>query len=123
MVALVGAESQNTAMPHAIFSSPQVAGAGYTEKELKEKGIPYTKAVYPYIRTAMGEAIEDRDGFVNLLASKEGKILGCHTIGRAARRNPSRTVILQRHVIRTSVRAMSRAGRSAGGKPRAQSIG
>jgi len=73
-----------TAMPHAIFSSPQVAGAGYTEKELKEKGIPYTKAVYPYIRTAMGEAIEDRDGFVNLLASKEGKILGCHIIGSHA---------------------------------------
>lgn len=73
-----------TAMPHAIFSSPQVAGAGYTEQELKVKGIPYTKAVYPYIRTAMGEAIEDRDGFVKLLASKEGKILGCHIIGSHA---------------------------------------
>jgi dihydrolipoamide dehydrogenase len=73
-----------TAMPHAIFSSPQVAGAGYTEQELKSKGIPYTKAVYTYIRTAMGEAIEDRDGFVKLLASREGKILGCHIIGSQA---------------------------------------
>lgn len=26
-----------TAMPHAIFSSPQIAGAGYTEQELKAK--------------------------------------------------------------------------------------
>jgi len=73
-----------TAMPHAIFSSPQIAGAGYTEQELKEKYIPHTKGVYPYIRTAMGEAIEDRDGFVKLLASKEGKILGCHIIGSHA---------------------------------------
>jgi dihydrolipoamide dehydrogenase len=72
------------AMPHAIFSSPQVAGAGYTEQELKKNNIQYTKAVYPYIRTAMGEAIEDRDGFVKLLASKEGKILGCHIIGSHA---------------------------------------
>ncbi|HEY3094406.1 MAG TPA: dihydrolipoyl dehydrogenase [Nitrososphaera sp.] len=72
------------AMPHAIFSSPQVAGAGYTEQELNAKGIPYTKAIYPYIRTAMGEAIEDRDGFVKLLASREGKILGCHIIGSHA---------------------------------------
>lgn len=72
------------AMPHAIFSSPQVAGAGYTEQELKKNGIQYTKAVYPYIRTAMGEAIEDRDGFVKLLASKEGRILGCHIIGSHA---------------------------------------
>lgn len=73
-----------TAMPHAIFGSPQVAGAGYTEQELKKNNIPYTKAVYPYIRTAMGEAIEDRDGFVKLLASEEGKILGCHIIGSHA---------------------------------------
>jgi dihydrolipoamide dehydrogenase len=72
------------AMPHAIFSSPQVAGAGYTEQELKGSNIPYTKAVYPYIRTAMGEAIEDRDGFAKLLASKDGKILGCHIIGSHA---------------------------------------
>jgi mycothione reductase len=75
-----------TAIPHAIFSSPQVAGAGYTEQELRSKGIPYTKAVYPYILTAMGQAIEDRDGFVKLLASREskGKILGCHIIGSQA---------------------------------------
>lgn len=72
------------AMPHAIFSSPQVAGAGYTEQELKEEKIPYTRAVYPYIKTAMGEAIEDRDGFVKLLASREGRILGCHIIGSHA---------------------------------------
>lgn len=73
-----------SAMPHAIFSSPQVAGAGYTEQELKESNIQYTKAVYPYIRTAMGEAIEDRDGFVKLLASKQDRILGCHIIGSHA---------------------------------------
>lgn len=74
-----------TAMPHAIFSSPQVAGAGYTEQDLKEKSIPYIKVVYPYIKTAMGEAIEDRDGFVKLLASKQGgRILGCHIIGSHA---------------------------------------
>ena len=72
------------AMPHAIFSSPQIAGAGYTEQEMRAKGIPYRKAVYPYIKTAMGESIEDRDGFVKLLASKDGGILGCHIIGSHA---------------------------------------
>lgn len=72
------------AMPHAIFSSPQIASAGYTEQELKKNNIPYTKAVYPYIKTAMGEAIKDRDGFVKLLASREGKILGCHIVGSHA---------------------------------------
>jgi dihydrolipoamide dehydrogenase len=73
-----------TAMPHAIFSSPQVAGVGHTEQGLKEKGLPYKKAVYNYIHTAMGQAIEDRDGFIKFLVSNEGKILGCHILGSHA---------------------------------------
>lgn len=73
-----------TAMPHAIFSSPQVAGVGHTEQELKKKGVPYKKTVYNYIDTAMGQTIEDRDGFVKFLVSNEGKILGCHILGSHA---------------------------------------
>jgi mycothione reductase len=74
-----------TAMPHAIFSSPQIAGVGSTEQELKKKGIDYQKSVYPYIQTAMGEALEDKDGFVKFLVEKESrKILGCHIIGTDA---------------------------------------
>lgn len=74
-----------TAIPHSVFSSPQVAGAGYTEQQLKKEKIAYEKATYEYIKTAMGEAIEDREGFVKLLVSKkEGKILGCHIIGSHA---------------------------------------
>jgi mycothione reductase len=74
-----------TAMPHAIFSSPQVAGVGFTEQELKKKSIDYQRSVYPYINTGMGEAIEDRDGFVKFLVDgKSRKILGCHIIGSYA---------------------------------------
>ena len=73
------------AMPHAIFSSPQVAGVGFTEQELKKVGIEYQKSVYSYMNTAMGLALEDRDGFVKFLADKmNGKILGCHIIGSEA---------------------------------------
>lgn len=73
-----------TAMPHGVFSSPQVAGVGYTEQQLRRDKIPYEKAVYPYIKTAMGKAIEDREGFAKFLVSKDGKILGCHIIGSHA---------------------------------------
>jgi mycothione reductase len=73
------------AMPHAIFSSPQVAGVGLREQDLKNMSIDYYKSVYPYIKTAMGEAIEDRDGFVKFLVNKaDKKILGCHIIGTEA---------------------------------------
>jgi dihydrolipoamide dehydrogenase len=75
-----------TAMPHAIFSSPQVAGVGFTEQQLKEQDKnDYVKSVYQYIQTAMGEAIEDRNGFVKFLVNrKDKKILGCHIIGTDA---------------------------------------
>jgi dihydrolipoamide dehydrogenase len=74
-----------TAMPHAIFSSPQVAGVGFTEQQLSIKGIDYQKSIYPYIMTGMGEAIQDRDGFVKfLVSSNDKKILGCHIIGTDA---------------------------------------
>jgi mycothione reductase len=85
------------AMPHAIFSSPQVAGVGFTEQELAKKQqennsknntkniIDYRKSVYHYINTAMGLAIKDHDGFVKfLIGKKDGKILGCHIIGSQA---------------------------------------
>jgi mycothione reductase len=71
-----------SAMPHAIFSSPQVAGVGSTEQKLKEEKIDYIVGKYNYIDTAMGEAIEEREGFVKILAdSKSRKILGCHIMG------------------------------------------
>jgi dihydrolipoamide dehydrogenase len=74
------------AMPHAIFSSPQVAGVGYTEQELKSNGkIDYDKSTYRYIDTAMGKALEDTEGFVKFLVSKnDRKILGCYIIGSQA---------------------------------------
>jgi dihydrolipoamide dehydrogenase len=73
------------AMPHAIFASPQVAGVGATEQELKAKGVDYAKGFFRYIETGMGKAIEDEDGFVKVLADrKTRRILGCHILGTDA---------------------------------------
>ncbi len=73
-----------SAMPHAAFSSPQVAAVGMTEDELKQKNIPYLKATYDFKDTGYGKAIEDKDGFVKLLVSPKNEILGCHIIGTDA---------------------------------------
>jgi dihydrolipoamide dehydrogenase len=73
------------AMPHAAFSSPQVAAVGKTEDELIEEKIPYLKGVYEYNKTGYGKAIEDNDGFVKVLVHPKTKeILGCHIIGTDA---------------------------------------
>jgi dihydrolipoamide dehydrogenase len=73
------------AMPHAIFASPQVGSVGLTEREAQEMGVPYAAATYAYYDTAYGSSIEDRDGFVKVLANSEtGEILGSHIIGTDA---------------------------------------
>src|SRR3989344_2308272 len=42
-----------TAMPHAIFSSPQIAGVGLREQDLKTKKIGYAVGRYDYINSGM----------------------------------------------------------------------
>ena len=67
-------------MPHAVFTTPQIAGVGKTEQELKGKGYVVGKALYK--NTGMGEALAEEDGFVKLLVDpRSRKILGCHVIG------------------------------------------
>ena len=74
-----------SAMPHAIFTSPQIAGVGKTEDQLKAADQDYAVGRYDYIDTAMGKAIEDSTGFVKILADRStGKILGCHIMGSDA---------------------------------------
>jgi mycothione reductase len=73
-----------TAMPHAIFSSPQVAGVGETQKQLDARKANYAIGTYEYKNTGMGTALQD-DGFVRVYADKKsGKILGCFIIGAEA---------------------------------------
>ena len=72
------------AMPHAIFSSPQIAGVGYTEQELKKEGKPYLVGKYMYKDSGMGLALEEKEGFVKFLTDNQGKILGCHIMGPEA---------------------------------------
>ncbi|PSG99070.1 MAG: dihydrolipoamide dehydrogenase [Nanohaloarchaea archaeon SW_7_43_1] len=71
-------------MPHAVFTSPQIASIGKTEQELNEDGTDYVKSKYDYSDTGMGMALKAENGYVKLLASEKGKILGCHIIGPEA---------------------------------------
>ena len=73
------------AMPHAAFSSPQVASVGLTEQEAKRQHVAFVTASCNYSATSNGASIEDRDGFVKVLASPSTReILGCHIIGTDA---------------------------------------
>jgi len=74
-----------TAIPHAIFTSPQIAGVGKTEQQLRSEKADYVVGRCNYIDTGMGHAIEDRTGFVKILLDrKTKKILGWHIMGTDA---------------------------------------
>ena len=74
-----------TAMPHAIFTLPQIAGVGLREQDLREKKINYATGKYQFIKSGMGIAFQDTEGFVKIFADrKTRKILGCHILGSDA---------------------------------------
>ncbi|WP_280536909.1 dihydrolipoyl dehydrogenase [Halopenitus sp. POP-27] len=72
-----------TAMPSAVFASPEVAGVGVREEELQEEGREYAVNTYRYEDTARGDAMK-ANGFVKVLIDLDGEILGCHIIGPEA---------------------------------------
>ncbi|MET0694598.1 MAG: mycothione reductase [Propionibacteriaceae bacterium] len=77
--------SDHRFVPHAIFSDPQVASVGLTEREAKERRVRYVTAIQQYGSTAYGWAMEDTDHFVKLLADPgTGQLLGAHLIGPQA---------------------------------------
>jgi mycothione reductase len=71
-------------MPHAVFTSPEVAGVGATEDELKRTGVPYVAASYAFSNATKGRAVKEENGLCKFLISPDHKILGCHIVGYQA---------------------------------------
>jgi len=73
-----------SAMPHTIFTEPQMAGVGATEEELNDEATEYVVGRADYADSAMGRAKKLDHGFVKVLAASDGEILGAHAIGHEA---------------------------------------
>jgi len=67
-----------------VFTEPQVAFVGLTEKKAKTRGLSYLTASYPFNDHGKSLIMEAKDGFVKLLADpKSGEILGGACVGPA----------------------------------------
>jgi pyruvate/2-oxoglutarate dehydrogenase complex dihydrolipoamide dehydrogenase (E3) component len=67
-----------------VFTEPQVATVGLTEKEATKRGIKFLAASYPFNDHGKSLLMEAKDGFVKLLANpKSGEILGGACVGPA----------------------------------------
>jgi mycothione reductase len=72
-------------VPHAVFTSPQIASVGLTEQQARSEGREYVSATQDYAGIAYGWAMEDRTGFAKLLADPgTGLLIGAHIIGPQA---------------------------------------
>ena len=72
-------------IPGVVYTWPEVASVGYTEEQLKEKGVQYKAGSFPFKASGRAKASMDTDGFVKVLAdAKTDEILGVHMIGPRA---------------------------------------
>ena len=55
-------------IPGVVYTWPEVASVGYTEEQLKEKGVQYKSGSFPFKASGRARASMDTDGLVKVLA-------------------------------------------------------
>jgi dihydrolipoamide dehydrogenase len=69
-------------IPGVVYTWPEVASVGYTEEQLKEKGLKYKSGSFPFKASGRARASMDTDGFIKVLADETtDEVLGVHMIG------------------------------------------
>jgi dihydrolipoamide dehydrogenase len=69
-------------IPWVIYTEPEIAWAGKTEKELKDAGIPYRVGSFPFAAIGRAVAMNEAIGQVKMIAHAEtDRILGVHMVG------------------------------------------
>jgi dihydrolipoamide dehydrogenase len=73
------------AIPSVVYTSPEIASVGFSESELKIKGIGYKIGKFSFAANSRARAVSSEDGFVKIIAcEKTDRILGCQIIGKDA---------------------------------------
>ena len=70
-----------TASPYAIFTYPQVGAVGLTEEEVKKKKLKHKIVYNSFANVGKARIIKETKGFVKIIFSKKGKILGARIVG------------------------------------------
>jgi dihydrolipoamide dehydrogenase len=69
-------------VPWVIYTEPEIAWAGKTEKELKDAGVPYKIGTFPFAAIGRAVAMNEAVGQVKVIAHAEtDRLLGVHMVG------------------------------------------
>ena len=69
-------------IPWVIYTEPEIAWVGKTEKQCKDEGIPYKTGSFPFAAVGRAVAMNEPAGLVKIIAHAEtDRILGCHLVG------------------------------------------
>jgi pyruvate/2-oxoglutarate dehydrogenase complex dihydrolipoamide dehydrogenase (E3) component len=81
----LGRALASRALPWAIFTEPEVAHVGLTEAEARTRHGDAVRAyVMPFSAVDRADTDEAGDGFVKLIANRQGALLGAHLVGTHA---------------------------------------
>jgi dihydrolipoamide dehydrogenase len=83
--ALGHAKPFESPIPSAVYTFPEVAAVGLSEREAKDQGLPVAIGRFPIGHLGKAMAARHPDGFVKMIRHREtGQLLGAHMIGQNA---------------------------------------
>src|SRR5690349_10195121 len=69
-------------IPSVVYTWPEIASVGLTERQIKESGREYRVGRFPYSANGRARSMGDSSGFVKMIAdARTDELLGAHLIG------------------------------------------
>jgi len=72
-------------VPAVVFTDPEIANVGLSAAEAAEKGLDVATGRFPFVALGRALSMNERDGFVEVVAEKSGgRLLGARIVGPGA---------------------------------------
>lgn len=84
-------------VPWCVFSDPEIAAVGLSEQQAAAREVPFVTARAYFLGNGMALAMGQTDGFVKVVAGRDGKLLGVHMMGPEAASMISEAALAIRH--------------------------
>jgi len=69
-------------IPSVVYTWPEIASVGLTERQVKESGREYRAGKFPFSANGRARSLGESSGFVKFVAdARTDELLGCHMIG------------------------------------------